>query len=559
MLEVRDVVHHSEHHWSFASIKRKTMREFLMKTITSLLVFAALVMSCSPLTLQADTDKTLVSWVTLSDKEVRAGSALTVQNGREFDGIVYAELAPGKWMAGSHNFARTKNEQADSPLETGDAKTLIQMAIVYQGEQITIYRDGELYDSYKAKNVDLLSQKSNIVVFGIRHAGGDGAIGGSIEDARIYKKVLSIAELRSLEPNKESTLKPYAWWDFTGKKVVERTGRYPHSKLTGGAKLADGKLVLGRNAMLIGARTESAASAGSRRRGPPKLVGPYVPETPAWPDEAPDNWAIYHLAHPTFTHSSPFDPNPAHFYKGRYHLHYIYRNQSGFSFAHVSSKDMVHWEWHPTVLAPAKTGHGMFSGTGFFTKQGQPAMVYCGWGSRRNWISYALDDSLDKWSKPEVMLPTDKAGKLMESMPCFDPDIWLNGDTYYGMNARSSREAPVIMKSKDLKNWQHIGELLHDDFDEKLLGVSKGEDISCPNMFKLGNKWLLLCISHRLGCRYFIGDFKDEQFLPESHGLIGGSTNRYFAPESVRAEDGRRVMWAWFRGGQTPGVQSLPT
>ena len=47
------------------------------------------------------------------------------------------------------------------------------------------------------------------------------------------------------------------------------------------------------------------------------------------------------------------------------------------------------------------------------------------------------------------------------------------------------------------------------DFDEEKLGVIKEEDISCPNFFKLGDKWVLTCISHRLGCRYFIGDFKD--------------------------------------------------
>ena len=289
-----------------------------------------------------------------------------------------------------------------------------------------------------------------------------------------------------------------------------------------------------------------------------KPAGPYVPETPAWPAKAPDNWVSYHLAHPTFTMGSPFDPNPAFFYKGRYHMHYIYRNKAGFVFAHVSSKDMVHWKWHPTVLAPPVTGHGMFSGTGFFTKEGKPVMVYCGWGSRRNWILYGLDDDLNKWGNAHVMLPRDKDGKLLDKAPYFDPDIWLDGDTYYGMNARSSRVAPVIMKSKDLKNWTQMGELLHPDFDEKKLGVSKGEDISCPNMFKLGKKWVLVCISHRLGCRYFIGEFKNEQYLPEQHALMGGSTNMFFAPESLLAKDGRRVMWAWYRGGQPRGVQSLP-
>jgi len=289
-----------------------------------------------------------------------------------------------------------------------------------------------------------------------------------------------------------------------------------------------------------------------------KSVKPYVPETPVWPKNPPDNWAIYHLAHPTFTRGSPFDPNPAFYYKGRYHLHYIYRPRVGFSFAHVSSTDMVHWKWHPTVLVPPVTGHGMFSGTGFFTREGKPAMVYCGWGSKRNWILYGLDDDLNKWGNPHVMLPRDKGGKLLDKAPYFDPDIWLDGETYYGMNARSSRVAPVIMKSKDLKNWTQLGELLHPDFDEKKLGVSKGEDISCPNMFKLGKKWVLVCISHRLGCRYFIGEFKNEQYLPEQHALMGGLSKRFFAPESLLTKDGRRVMWAWFFGGQTKGVQSLP-
>ena len=287
-------------------------------------------------------------------------------------------------------------------------------------------------------------------------------------------------------------------------------------------------------------------------------VGPYVPETPVWPKNPPDNWAIYHLAHPTYTAGSPFDPNPAFYYKGRYHLHYIYKPRAGFAFAHVSSTDMVHWKWHPTVLAPPTTGHGMFSGTGFFTKEGKPAMVYCGWGSNRNWISYGLDDNLDKWGNAHTMLPKDKDGKVLDEAKYFDPDIWLDGDTYYGLNGHSSSTPPFIMHSKDLKNWTQTGPLLHPDFDEKKLGVSKGEDISCPNMFKLGKKWVLVCISHSLGCRYFIGEFKNGQYLPESHALMGGLSNRFFAPESLLTKDGRRVMWAWFFGGEIKGVQSLP-
>jgi beta-fructofuranosidase len=268
-------------------------------------------------------------------------------------------------------------------------------------------------------------------------------------------------------------------------------------------------------------------------------------ETPAMPESPPATWLTYHLAHPGPGNAFPGDPNSAFFWKGRYHMHYIYRNRTGFVFAHVSSEDMVHWDWHPTVLGPTTMGHGMFSGTGFITKDGRPAMVYHGQRSNRNWISYALDDNLDQWTQPHEMTPRDKDGKLMTDMPYFDPDIWINNDLYYGLNGVSSKEPAVIMKSENLKDWDYIGELLHPDFDEEKLGVGRDEDISCANIFKLGDKWMLLCISHRLGCRYFIGDFKDEQFLPEQHGIMNWAAWDFFAPESLLTPDGRRVMWSW--------------
>ena len=528
-----------------------------MKTTITLGCILIAMTSDAPLLHAQGTDKTLVSWVTLTNKAIRAGSVLTIQDGDRFDGIIFAERDAHKWMAGSNNFHRTQENRDGSPEETADDKTLVQMAIVYQGDRISIYRNGEPYASYEAENIDLLSSPNNMVVFGLRHVGGDGSIAGAIEDARIYDRALTVTEIKALKPNEASSIEPYAWWDFEGKEAIERTGRYSHKSMEGGAKVQDGKLLLGRDGALAAARTEGGAFI-YRRGGATVFVGPYVPDTPAWPENPPDNWPIYHLAHPTWSGPAPFDPNPALFHKGRYHLHYIYRNRAGIAFAHVSSTDMVHWKWHPTVLAPPTTGHGMFSGTGFLTRQGQPAMVYHGAGSGRNWIAYGLDDDLNEWTEPEVMLPRDEDGRLIEDVPYFDPDIWRDGDVFYGLNGVSSKDPAQIMKSKNLKDWVDLGDLLHPDFDEEKLGVSKSEDISCPNMFQLGDKWVLVCISHRLGCRYFIGDFVDEQFLPEHHALLGGNSSRYFAPESLLTPDGRRVNWAWFHGGPMKGVQSLP-
>jgi len=479
---------------------------------------------------------------------------LTIQSGDQFDGIVFGELQPGKWMAGSNYHRRTQKAQDNYVPETADSKTMVRIAIVYKGDEILIYRNGRSYASYRAKNIDLLSPESNIVVFGLRHVGaGGGRISGAIEDARIYRKALTLDQIKSLQPNKKSEIEPYAWWDFEGDKVEDRAGRFEHSRMKNGAKLADGKLLLDEDSVLVAAVTKADAEMATRAKDARPPAPPYVPETPAMPKNIPADWLTYHLAHPGPGVGMPGDPNPAFFYKGRYHLHYIYRNKHGFAFAHVSSRDMVTWKWHPTVLVGPNTGHGMFSGTGFFTKEGQPAMIYHGQGAGNNYLAFALDDNLDEWTKPVAVKPRTKSGQPAK-IRMWDPDCWLNGDTYYAISGGSP---PHLMKSSNLKEWEYLGLLLHEDMPD--LGVNKNEDVSCANMFKIGKKWMLLCISHRLGCRYYLGDFKDEKYLPEFHAMMNWKDWNFFAPESLLTPDGRRIMWAWCRleSPQT-AIQSLP-
>jgi len=81
----------------------------------------------------------------------------------------------------------------------------------------------------------------------------------------------------------------------------------------------------------------------------------------------------YHLMHPG-EDSLPGDPNAAFCLDGMYHMHYIvahpWQDKKSYSFVHVTSPDMLHWTWQPTKPQPAFTGHGMYSGTGFATKEG---------------------------------------------------------------------------------------------------------------------------------------------------------------------------------------------
>ena len=286
----------------------------------------------------------------------------------------------------------------------------------------------------------------------------------------------------------------------------------------------------------------------------------------------------FHLMHPG-EDSAPGDPNVAYCLDGIYHLHYIVRHpwkggtarlrdgKQSFCFIHVTSPDMLHWTWQTTKLQPSFTGHGIFSGTGFITREGKPAAMYPGLSDPgRTYITVAEDNRLSRWSKPYPVLPTGvPEGKQV--VLAGDPDLFQVGDTYYAYSAGDDLE---LIKSTDLVNWRYVGPLLQHNLPD----VALGEDTSCANLFPLGDKWMLLCISHQIGCRYYLGDWdaQAEQFVPQVHermnwrragqSLTDPVYRDFFAPESVLTADGRRVMWAWLCTADPAidrkTVQSLP-
>jgi hypothetical protein len=194
----------------------------------------------------ANSEKTLVSWLTPDNLTQRGGSALTIQRGDRFDAIVFGEKEPGRWMAGSENFGRTQAGQDANLAEQVDGKSLIQVAIVYKAGGIEIYRNGTHYAGYEAKNIDLLTSQANVAVFGLRHLGAESGqtFQGTIEEARIYDRALSSDEIRELALNQPSAVTPYAWWTFEKGQETDRVGRFPVNSLTGGARIENGRLVL---------------------------------------------------------------------------------------------------------------------------------------------------------------------------------------------------------------------------------------------------------------------------------------------------------------------------
>jgi beta-fructofuranosidase len=531
-----------------------TLAASATRTLLCLCLGLATLLAVLPLSAAAQSedtmrDKTLVVWAAPANLEQRGGSALTIEDrSNHFDGIVFGELAPGKWMAGSDTYSRTLQDQGTVEAETAAPGAFVQIAIVYHGSEVTLYRNGREISRYPMPSAPRAFRMNSLALFGKRHrAQADNAhFAGEIADARIYDRALTGEQIAALRLKQPSEIKPWAWWTFEDPAGADTTGRFPIGQLSGGAKIEGGKLMLdGKEATLLCTTGKDPA---------------FVPETPAMPPHPPATWLTFHLAHPGPDVAIPGDPNCAFYWKGKYHLHYIYNNKDGFSFAHVSSDDMVHWKWHPTVLTPPNTGHGMFSGTGFFTREGKPAIIYHGQGSGRNQVAIALDDDLDKWTKPVPVEPIIRPGQDGSLIANWDPDAWLEGDRYYALSGGipGSGKPATVFRSTDLKHWDYLGLFLAHDMPD----VQHDEDISCPNFFKIGNKRMLLCISHNKGCRYYLGEWKDEKFIPEEHHRMNWNGWDFFAPESLLTPDGRRVMWAWCRlGDDLPtqsGIQSLP-
>jgi hypothetical protein len=146
--------------------------------------------------------KTLEVWASLTNQAQQGGGLLSVETlgGGVFDAIVFGEREPKKWIAGSEGFIRTMDLTA--AVETETDGQLIQLAVSYDMDnQIRVYRNGLPYgDAYLPagpnSTLRTFSSEAAHILFGLRHTGaGNGFFDGQIEEARLYDRALSPAEI----------------------------------------------------------------------------------------------------------------------------------------------------------------------------------------------------------------------------------------------------------------------------------------------------------------------------------------------------------------------------
>lgn len=539
------------------------------------------------------TDKTLVVWASLENLEQRGGSVLTIDNRHDnFDGIVFGEIEPGRWMAGSDGFSRTNKEQTGSPAEVISGEDFIQIAIVYKGTKISIFRNGKLYDSYEINKPQEFSLGDCAILFGRRHIGVgqvQNSFAGKIKDARIYDFVLSSVQIKGLRSGSlKNSHQPLVWWDFENNGLQDVTRKFSNIQLVGDAYYDGESLVLGGNGSTLMVSADFIEYDWDKNLSVPSdilrntrnlrerlLADPYRP--------------AYHFCVPE-GRGYPGDPNGAFWADGRYHLMYLYnREETGFCWGHVSSTDMLHWRHHPDGIGPGNGDEGCFSGGAFVDDDGSAYLTYWMlWGDKGIGIAKNLDSEYNlfrKFDTNPVIKSTewgitemkDKNGKDIMVGSADPSNIWKKDGKYYMLTGNllvlnkigRDHDSPenekgdrlYLFSSDDLKNWEYM----HRFYESDRKWTEASEDNMCPSFLPLpsspdggapSDKHLLLFISHNLGCQYYIGDYENDYFTPNIHGRMTWVDQSYFAPEALIDGKGRQIMWSWIFDDRPGNMQA---
>lgn len=270
------------------------------------------------------------------------------------------------------------------------------------------------------------------------------------------------------------------------------------------------------------------------------------------------------------------DPNGFSYYNGQYHMFYQYHpyddNWGPMHWGHAVSSDLLHWEYLPAALAPdeAYDRDGCFSGSAVTLPDGRQLLMYTGVVKKRQENGgiceiqtqcLAVGDGVDyeKYTKNPVLdekdLPAD--GSRFDFR---DPKIWKKEDGSYacvaGNRAADGSGQILLFGSPDGFSWHY----------EKILIANSnrfGKMWECPDFFRLDGKWVLLASPMDMlpsgfeyhngnGTLALIGEFDEEtNTFTERHDQAIDYGIDFYAPQTILAPDGRRIMIGWMQNWDT--------
>jgi beta-fructofuranosidase len=241
------------------------------------------------------------------------------------------------------------------------------------------------------------------------------------------------------------------------------------------------------------------------------------------------------------------DPNGPIYYRGWYHLFYQFNPYGDawgdMHWGHARSRDLVDWEHLPIALWPTKSKgeHHVFSGSTYLDDKGKPMIFYTSIGNPHpeQWIARPIDANLFRWTKPDenpVVSVGTHAPTVIDEWR--DPFLFTEGGTTYmvvgGRHEGRGAVAAYQATSPQLTAWRYLGIVFHHP---------TANLIECPNLVKLGDRWLLLA-SHDGRVDWFSGtlDLATPRFHATRDGVLAEGS---YASQLLTDKRGRTVHLAW--------------
>lgn len=265
------------------------------------------------------------------------------------------------------------------------------------------------------------------------------------------------------------------------------------------------------------------------------------------------------------------DPNGLSFFAGRYQVyfqHHPFGTLHGpMHWGHVSSSDMVKWSREPIAMAPSveEDRDGVFSGSAVTSDDGKTLVAYFTGNRYVNGINE--DDGI---SQVQMMAESDDGihfrnkRMVVDSPPELthfrDPKVWKMADTWYmvfGACSAEHRGQVWLYTSSNMSDWSFDRVLFEDPDPDVFM-------LECPDMFPLGDKWVLTYCPmgirprgyvgrnhHNAG--YVVGTWAPETDFHVTDGYRPADWGHdYYAPQSFETPDGRRVAYGWMGGFARP-------
>lgn len=277
-------------------------------------------------------------------------------------------------------------------------------------------------------------------------------------------------------------------------------------------------------------------------------------------------YPIFHLAPPAGWMN---DPNGLIYFNGRYHAFFQHHPASAYQgpmhWGHATSTDMLHWQHEPIALAPGDKNDrdGCFSGSAV-DDDGVLSLIYTG--------HICLDDRGNDSIIREVQcLATSHDGIHFEKQGCVltppegimhfrDPKVWHEDGSWWmviGARDASDNGQVLLYRGTSLRDWHLEHVLAHS-------AAGKSYMWECPDFFRCGNfHWLMFSPQGMPPSGYRFRNLFQSGVLAGSwkpgsvFALKGGFEeldygHDFYAPQSMLAEDGRRIIMAWMNMWDSP-------